>query len=105
MWRHSKIKFPPNWEGELPPPLSRDELRIQLTPGFQQRNLSGDQIEETLDFFERYEAKYYEVTEGEQTGVTYHRPCGGGSTIQEETGIFCAKCLKLSNLIPPKFMR
>lgn len=104
MWRDSHVKFPSNYSGDLPPRATRDELRGQMASMFQQRKFSKAQVEEALDFFEQYEERYYEVTEGERRSSTYHRLCGG-AMVQRETGIFCAKCGKLPDLLPPIFMR
>lgn len=103
--RDSHIKFPPNWSGTLSPPATRDELKAQMAPMFQKRNLSDGQVVEVLDFLEKYEERYCEVMEGEQRGSTFHRPCGGGAMVQGETGVFCANCGKLPDLLPPAFMR
>lgn len=100
--RDTKIKFPPNWEGELPKPATREELQTQLAKGLQQAKIPDAQIAESLDFLEQYESRYYEMI-GED--VIYHRPCGGGAVVEGETGIFCAKCGRLPNLIPPAFLR
>jgi len=86
---------------QLPAPLTREELRAQLGAGFQERGLSQKQIEEALDFYVEYEARYYEVM-GE--GITYHRTCGG-KMIQDKTGIRCPNCGRLPDLIPPKCIR
>ena len=102
MVRDAHIKFPPNWTKELPPPMNREGLRGQLFIEFERRHLSGQQIEEAIDFFEQYEMRYYEVC---GDGATYHRACGGGAMAQGNTGIFCAKCGKLPDLIPPEFLR
>lgn len=99
------IKFPPSWSGTIPPPITREELKIQMTTMFQQRNLSEPQVAEALDFLEKYEERYYEAMEGDKKGSTFHRPCGGGAMVQGKTGIFCANCGKLPDLLPPIFMR
>ena len=103
--RDAHIKFPPNWSNTLPPPATREELRVQMAPMFQKRNLSEPQVVEALDFLEQYEGRYYEAMEGERQGSTFHRPCGGGVMVQGETGIFCANCGRLRDLLPPVFMR
>jgi|GEM_PF-2636491 hypothetical protein len=105
LWRDAHIEFPPNWEGELPPPSTRVEMHHQMALAFQERKLSDEQVKEALDFFEQYEARYYEVTGGEQAGNTYHRPCGGGAVAQGKTGVFCAKCGILPDLVPPTCIR
>ncbi len=102
LMRDSYIKFPPDWEGELPKPASREELRAQLADGFRERGLTPEGIEEALDFLETYEQRYYEVT-GE--GRNYHRTCGGGSMVEGETGIFCHKCGRLPPLAIPAVLR
>ena len=99
LFRDSKIKFPPNWEGELPAPSSRKELEQLLGDQFKKRNLTEEQITETLDFFEKYEARYYERKDSQ----CYHRPCNGGAMVEGELGIYCANCDKLPDLTPPKF--
>jgi len=105
MIRDSNIKFPSNWSDTLPSPAKREELKAQMMLGFQRRNLSELQVEEALDYFEKYEERYYEVTEGARKGSTFHRLCGGGAMVQGETGVFCANCGKLPDLLPPAFMR
>jgi hypothetical protein len=99
--RDSHDNLPPNWEGELPPCATREELRTQMAFAFKQRNLTDSQIEEALDFFEEFEKRYYEVIE---TGITYHRACGGGTMFQGLMGVFCAKCGKPLDIFLPTFM-
>jgi hypothetical protein len=105
LMRDMRIKFPPNWEGELPPVATRDELRTQILPAFGSRNLSEAEISEVLDYLEDYESKYYEVMGGVKRGNHYHRVCGGGSMVNGETGVFCSKCGKLPDLSPPACIR
>ncbi len=101
MVRDNAIKFPPNWVGELPPQETRVELRTYITPGFARRRLSAQQIEEVLDFFVAYEARCFEAPGGQ----CYHRSCDGGAMVEGETGVFCAKCGRLPDLLPPACMR
>ncbi len=100
LWRDSNIRFPPNWKGQLPPAASRSDLELQLASGFERKKLTPEQVKEALDFFEQYEARYHE-----QAGQSYHRPCEGGAVVQGELGIYCAKCGKLPDLIPPECVR
>ncbi len=98
----ANIKFPPNFSGELPPGMTREQLREQMAPVFSQRGLSAAQVEEALDFLVEYEGRYYEVVGASDT---FHRPCGGGAMVQGRTGVFCAKCGQLPDLLPPECMR
>ena len=101
LFRDEHRKFPPNWEGDLPKKESREELAQKMEPGFKARNLSPEQIQEVLDFMEKYEDRYYEDGDGQ----CYHRACGGGSVVQGELGVYCSKCGKLPDLFPPAFLR
>lgn len=103
--RDSRIQFPPKLAGEIPPPATREELSEQFGPVFKSRQLSDGDVKEALDFLEGYEQRYYEVVEGERVGETFHRVCGGGAMAQGETGVFCANCGKLPDLIPPECLR
>lgn len=97
------INFPPNWQGDLPPCETRDQLKARMQAGFARMKLTESQINEALDFLEVYEKRYYEqMVEG---GGIFHRTCGGGFVVEKQTGVFCAKCGKLLDLFPPEFMR
>ena len=85
--RYSKIKFPPNWKGELPCRLTREELRDQLISFAIYDALSDVEIKRLLDFYEGHIERFYELK-----GYIYHRVCGGGSVVMSEDGVFCAKC-------------
>lgn len=103
MIRDAGIKFPKNYQGELPASFSREELLKLLSPGFKKRNLTEEQVEEALNYFETYENRYYEdMASGGQKN--FHRACNGGAVVQGNTGIFCSKCGKLEDLLPPKFL-
>lgn len=102
LWRDSSIKFPPNWEGELPPAESEASLRERVTAAVTRRGLTAEQGEEAIRFFLAYEERYYEKT---SEGQCYHRACDGGAVVQGELGIYCANCGKLPDLLPPAFMR
>lgn len=95
------MKFPRNWSEELPPKETQDQLREKFTKVARERGLTTQQFEEALDFFEKYEERYYE-TPG---GGCYHRACGGGAMQQIELGVYCANCGKLPDLLPPAFMQ
>lgn len=99
LMRDSFIKFPPNYEGELPPVESRECLKEQFFEMFRKRKLSEDEIKQALDFLEEYENRYYEDM---NSGQCYHRECGGGAMVQGNLGVYCAKCGKLPDLIPPE---
>lgn len=94
--------FPPDWEGELPPVMTREQLKEQMGPSFRERGgFSDQQIEEVIDFFEKYERRYHEVPGGKM----YHRPCGGGAVKQGMAGVACSRCGTLPDLIPPELLR
>jgi len=95
-----QLQFMADWEGVLPPSATRDELKVEMEKIFSERKLSDEQIEETLDFLEKYEARYYENSDGK----CYHRSCKG--SVGERCGkVFCSNCGRLSDLLPPEFMR
>src|SRR3989344_6534041 len=98
MARDAGIKFPKPFKGTLPPIATRDLLHEQMKAGFEQRKLDETQIKKALDFLEQYEKRYYEDM---TTGQCYHRPCDGHAVMQGETGIFCERCGRLLDLIPP----
>jgi len=100
--RDANIKFPPAYNGTLPPPAAREQLEKQLAEGLAKRNLTPEQTEEAFVFFEEYERAYFEDME---TSRCYHRKCGGAAVVQGNTGIFCERCGKLPDLIPPECIR
>ena len=94
--------FHPDWEGELPLVMTREELQKQMEPSLRERGGFMDtQVESALDFFQQYEERYHEAPGGKM----YHRPCGGGAVKQGMAGILCSRCGKLLDLIPPEFLR
>jgi hypothetical protein len=100
-----KNKFFTDWNGPLPIAETREELRGGLIHNFKLAGFSDGQIEESLDFFEEYEKRYYEPTEGEYIGRTYHRFCGGGSVIEKGADVHCAKCGIIPGLPTPDHLR
>jgi hypothetical protein len=93
----------PNWDGKIPPLATREKLRVQSLALSRSQRLSSLEVEELLNFLEEYETRYFEIDE-----ITYHRPCNGGAITQSanrcEEGVYCAKCGKLPDLIPPSFL-
>src|SRR3989344_459203 len=87
----------PDWEGELPPVMTREQLREQMEAALREGvDCSYAQVEEALDFFEKYEARYHEVP----GGIVYHRECGGGATSMILGSVICRRCGKLPTLFP-----
>lgn len=91
-----------DWEGELPPPMTRRELQVQMEPTLRERGFSEEQIEDALNFFTEYESRYYEDV---RKGRTYHRPCKGGAMRMEGIHPVCRKCGPLSDLLLPDSIR
>lgn len=94
--------FPPDWEGDLPPVMTRDQLKEQMEVAFRERGgFSDAQVEEALDFYVQYEERYHEAPGGKM----YHRQCGGGAVKEGMAGVLCSRCGKLPDLVPPEFLR
>ena len=92
----------PDWEGELPLVMTREQLREQMESALRQRGgFSDEQVEEAINFFVKYEERYYEAPGGK----TYHRECGGGAMNMVLGSPICRRCGQLPDLLPPAFMR
>ncbi len=92
----------PDWEGELPPVMTREQLKAQMEAAFRERGgFSDAQVEKALDFFVQYEERYHEAPGGK----TYHRACGGGAMNMVTGSPICRRCGQLPDLLPPAFLR
>ncbi len=89
----------PDWEGELPPVMTREQLREQMRPFIDGRSFTAEQTEEFLDFMDKYEERYHE-----KDGKNYHRACGGGAMTDVLGEPICSRCGRLPDLLPPAFV-
>ena len=97
--RDGALKFPHDWVGNLPEPITREDLEQMYSGVFDRKRLNAEQREKALDFLVAYHVRYHE-----EKAINYHRECGGGTVVQGELGIYCSRCGKLPDLLPPDFL-
>lgn len=88
--------FPPDWPSDQPLPNQQPESELKAI--VEGRTSDLQEIADGLKFILEYERRYYENDRGQ----CYHRPCGGGAMKEGDNGIWCSRCGKLPDLLPPK---
>lgn len=95
-----RIEFHPDWQGEIPPPLSPSEIEEKASRIARFTGLTPQEHKEVVNFLSEYDRRFFSV--GDTNGSChYHRQCGGGAVRRINASLFCSRCGDVEEVILP----
>lgn len=85
-----KIRWHADWEGELPPPPSREQFEKIIEPFVQEQDDPKEAKRHLLEEFDRFREllENYHLADKK----IFHRRCGGGAVVQANSFKYCRRC-------------